>query len=272
MKKRRMTLVLAVLLVLMGTVLVSADTIPDERLLPRLVDEAELLTEEEESELLASLDEISERQQCDVAVAAVNSLEGKTATAYADDFFDYNGYGYGKERDGILLLISMQDRDRAISTHGYGITAFTDAALEYMADEILFYLSDDMYIEAFEEYAALCDDFITQAKTGEPYDVDNLSKGTLSPFWIFADLLIGLLIALIVALFKKGSLKSVWAVRDAHNYEVPGSLNLKIKKDRFIRSDVRVREIECDTNHLSGGSSTHVSSSGETHGGSSGKF
>ena len=38
------------------------------------------------------LDEISEKQQCDVVVVTENSLDGKSAQDYADDFFDYNGY------------------------------------------------------------------------------------------------------------------------------------------------------------------------------------
>ena len=27
------------------------------------------------------------------------------------DFFDYNGFGIGPDADGILLMISMEDRD-----------------------------------------------------------------------------------------------------------------------------------------------------------------
>lgn len=57
----------------------TAQVIPDNRLLPRLTDEADLLSDSEETDLLAKLDEISDRQKCDVVVATVNSLEGKTA-------------------------------------------------------------------------------------------------------------------------------------------------------------------------------------------------
>lgn len=56
--------------------------------LPRLVDRADLLSDNEESALLEKLDEISERQKVDVVVAAADSLEGKTAIQYADDFYD----------------------------------------------------------------------------------------------------------------------------------------------------------------------------------------
>ena len=37
-----------------------------------------------------------------LAVVTVNSLEGKTAEAYADDYYDYNGYGYGENDDGLF--------------------------------------------------------------------------------------------------------------------------------------------------------------------------
>lgn len=83
---------------------ISAGQIPEERLLPRLIDGADLLTDSEEAKLLERLDEISEKYQTDVVIVTNYSLEGKTSTAYADDFFDYNGYGFGENADGILFL------------------------------------------------------------------------------------------------------------------------------------------------------------------------
>ena len=84
--------------------------------LPRLGDDADLLTDHEEAVLLSELDEISERQRMDIVVVTTDSLEGKSAMEYADDFYDYNGYGFGNSRDGVLLLISMEDRDWWLST------------------------------------------------------------------------------------------------------------------------------------------------------------
>ena len=95
---------------------------------------------------------------------------------YADDFYDYNGYGYGENRDGILLLISMENRDYWISTYGYGMTAFTDAGLAYIQDQFLSDLSDGNYFESFTTFAELCDSFITQARTEKPYDTGNLPR------------------------------------------------------------------------------------------------
>ena len=248
----------------------AVQTIPENRLLPRLTDEADLLSDSEETDLLAKLDEMSERQECDVVVATVNSLEGKTAMEYADDFYDYNGYGYGEDRDGIILLISMEERDWWMSTCGYGITAFTDAGQKYMSDKFVTMLSDGEYADAFTKYADLCDEFLTQAKTGEPYDTGNMPKGSVDIIWIPIDLAVGLFAAFIIASRKKMKLKTVRKKAAAQDYVVDGSFRVTKNYDHFVTMNVTTREIQRDND--SGGSSTHTSSSGTSHGGSGGNF
>ena len=145
----------------------AAGQIPKERQLNRLEDEADILTDSQEQILMQKLDEISERQQCDVAVVTVYSLMGKSAQDFADDFYDYNGYGMGTEDSGILLLISMEDRDWAISTYGFGIYAFTDVGIQFLTDAFLSELSDGDYMEAFTIYADKADDLLTRAANGD---------------------------------------------------------------------------------------------------------
>ncbi len=106
----------------------------------------------------------------------------------------------------------MDERKWAITTYGYGITAFTDYGLEYMEDEFLSYLSDGEYMEAFSKYATLCDDLLTQARDGHPYDVDSDDDKPdvfTMIFWGVVDLLIGFVVAFIMAQVKKSKLKSV---------------------------------------------------------------
>ena len=150
--------------------------------LPRLIDEAELLSAGEEAALLSQLDEVSERQEVDIVVVTANSLSGASAREYADDFYDDNGYGFGEDRDGILFLISMKEREWYISTRGYGITAVTDAGLEYMSEQFLGDLSEGSYASAFTTFVRLCDDFITQARTDMPYQTAS-SEGAVRSVW-----------------------------------------------------------------------------------------
>ena len=203
----------------------KASSIPAERQKPLLVDDAGLLTTEESTALLEKLEEISQRQQNEVAIVTVNSLDGKTAQAYADDYYDYNGYGYGENDDGILLLISMGERKWAISTYGYcHLTAFTDAGISYISNEFQMKLSSGKYAQAFDCFADLCDQFLTQAATGEPYDVGNMPSGHVAPFWLFVDILIGFLISFFMVRRKAGSLKSVVKQDSAKAYTREGSM------------------------------------------------
>ncbi len=245
---------------------------------PRLVDMAGLLSDSEESDLSDMLDEISERQQVDIVVVTVDSMEGKTAVVYADDYYDYNGYGFGDKRDGILLLISMGERDWYISTRGYGITAITDAGREYISERFVSDLSAGNYATAFTNFAKLCDDFITQARTGEAYDVDNLPEGSFEPVWgLLTALGIAFIISLIVTGVMRIQLTSVYSQSTADNYMKQGSMQLTKKNDLFLYRHVdRRKKVEYNTSNSSGGSSggsrTHTSSSGATHGGGGGKF
>lgn len=240
--------------------------------MPRLVDNGNLLEENEESTLLAKLDEVSERQKLDIVVVTVNSLDGKTPMEYADDFYDYNGYGFTAEKDGVLLLVSMEDRDWYISTSGYGITAVTDAGREYMSEKFVGELSDGNYVKAFTIFAGQCDDFITQARTGKAYDKGNLPRG---PFPVLNNLLIALVIGFAASFITTGimraKLKTVRFQPAAGGYIKENSLNVTESRDLFLytRLDRRKKPKE---NSSSGGSRTHTSSSGARHGGGGGKF
>ena len=232
---------------------------------PRLVDEAGLLTDEEFQQLSAQLNEVSQRWSMDVVIVTVNTLEGKTATAYADDYFDYNGYS----ADGILLLISMEDRDWAISTSGSGISTFTDAGQQYIMDDVLADLSLDYFYDAFSTFVSLCDDFCLQASTGTPYDNGNMPKEAYPFFaYLLVAVAIGFIVALIATGVMKGKLKSVRPQTAANNYLKQNSLQVTEARDIFLYHTVTRTAKPKQTT----GSSTHTSSSGRTHGGSSGKF
>lgn len=241
---------------------------------PRLVDGADLLTDSEETALRDKLDEISERQQVDLVIATTDSVEGKSPMEFADDFYDYNGYGFGDSYDGVLFLISMEERDWHISTTGFGITAITDAGREYISEKFLGDLSDGEYGAAFTAFAQLCDAFITQAREGEPYDVGNLPK---EPFPLLMNLAIaliaGFLLSFIITSVMRGKLKSVHSQPMADSYIKRDSMHLTKQSDMFLYRHVnRSRKPEHDESSYSGGSVTHTSSSGRSHGGGGGKF
>ena len=267
MKKRRFAAIL-----LLVCLLVSAFPSLAAAHDPRLVDDANLLTSEEQSDLEQKLDTISEELQFEVVIVTTNTLGGKTPTAYAQDYYDYNNYGYGSNHDGILLLISMEDRDWEIVTTGYGITAFTDAGQRWIMDRVLDDLSNGDYAWAFDTFADQCEKYVTEARTNEPYDVNHEPKEPLSVLWIFGAF--GAIIALIVTMSFKSQLTSVKLQAAAQNYVVPGSLVVANRREMFLyRNVTRVRKPEPqESSGGGGGSSVSTGSSGTSHGGSGGKF
>lgn len=281
MKKQRiLLLIISIILIsffVTSSVLATAFVAPD-RVLTRVEDEGDILTDEEESLLRAQLDEISERHNVDVIVVTNYSLGGKSPMEYADDFFDYNGYGMGEDYDGVLFLLSMEYRDWWISTHAYGITAFTDYGIDYIGDKLVPYLSDGDYYKAFSKFGQLADEFITQAKTGEPFDVNNKKKAEIGPIQA---LIIGIL-----SLVAGGGAGSIYAIGLARTHRTKskaisagqyrmGAVNFVNSYDRFRNKTVtrsRKPEPRSSSGGGGGGSSTHTSSSGRSHGGGGGKF
>ncbi len=243
----------------------SVFTVLAETNVSRVSDGANYLEGNEEAELEKALNDICRRYGIDVVIVTVERLNGKDITANADDFYD----GHGYREDGILLLVADYEREWAISTSGYCISAFTNAGQEYISDRFVGYLSDGEYYRAFLTFAELCDDFIAKAKDGEPYDYGNLPK---EPFNVVLSLIvsigIGLVSALIVTGVMKAKLKTVRPKAAATEYIRSGSVDITESREIFLYRNIsRVRRVK-----KSGGSSTHRSSSGRRHGGSRGRF
>ena len=243
----------------------------------RLYDGADLLTDTEEASLLQRLDTLSEDLQFDVVVVTVNNVGSRTPMAYADDYYDYNGFGYdGQDKDGCLLLVSMADRDWWVSTRGEGITALdSNYFISFLKDdEFLEDLSDGDYSGCFLRFTDLVEDFVTEAREDEPYTYkhpfDGLKKKIIGALICLA---IGLIVAAIVTFSKRSSyVKAVRRQAGAGDYLVRDSLRITHQEDRFVNTYVdRTRRVQ-ESSSSSGGGGTHTGSSGASHGGGGGKF
>ena len=249
-----------------------------------LVDEAELLTDDQISELKAKLEEMSTRLNFDFVVYIEPSYSGSydDIQDFADDIFDFLGYGYGPDKDGALFLLCMEERQWHISTHGYGITAFTDYGIDRIRSEITPYLKDGDYYEALELFTQIGKKYVTSARDGEPFDRNSSSDDDFydyddgfyfSWFYAFVSLIVGVIGGFIGAGILRSKMRTVRPRNSAESYVRENSMVLNDSHDIFLYSTVSQTERpQDDDNDSGGGSSTHVSSSGETHGGGGGSF
>ena len=269
---RSLTVALIVLTLCCAVIGISASEIPAERQLSLCEDYAGLLSESERATLTERLEDISEKYECEVAVVTVNSLDGKSPRDWADDFYDYNGYGWGAGDDGVLLLIAMDSRDWYITTYGFGTVAFTDYGIDVAGEKIVPYMSDGDWYGAFNAFADRAEYYYKLARDGEPYDVNTREPMKASTI-ILISLVVGLVVGYISVSAMKGQLKSVQPNNRASAYIVDGSMQLARQNDLFLyRNVARVAKPKDTGSSRSGGSSTHRSSSGRSHGGGGGKF
>lgn len=285
---------LAVLLSLGASALDSTSAGDGEKC--RLIDDASLLSESESEDISKSLDEMSEEKDFDFVIATTANTDGKSSAEYADDLFDYGGFGMGEDgEDGMLLLIDMDNREIWISTRGSGLYIYPDREIDRITDDIWEYVSDGEYYTAFLAFMSSA-----ESVTDEPYysgdasqvtDIDISGIGgassaeprgyfeTFTVSWrIIMPLVVGFLIALITVSVMKGQLKSVKRGTNASNYVRSDSFRLDSSTDRFLYSSItKVPRAQSEPGgrggHSNGshgsfhGGGTHVSSSGHTHGG-----
>ena len=224
-----------------------------------VLDEADLLTDEEESQLLDKLEAITGEYNLEVAVATVESKEGNEMNFFTDHFFDENGYGTGENHDGILFMVSIGDREWHITTHGYGMTAFNDDGLAYLKENVEPLLKDENFYGAFDTYADLCQDLLEMAANGEPY------TEPFSSIWILISLGIGLVLAFLCTMGMRAQLKSVRTQDSAVDYVRQGSMELTRSNDIFLYHTVTKTAKPKDSDSSSGGSDSD-------HGGTGGSF
>ncbi len=219
---------------------------------PRLVDAADLLTDDEESTLGKRLDDISEKYNMNIVIVTVNDMgDAISSQDFADLWFENGDYG----DDGLLLMISMEERDWAISGTGKGEDKFPDSKCEQIGNKIKPSLSNGNYYKAFDTFAD---------------QAEMKLKGVIPFYWIFIALGGGAIIGLIYASSVKSQLTSVKMQDQADDYIREGSFKLTDNRDTFLYKDVK-REYVAD-NDSRGGGGGHTSSGGGHHSGASGKF
>lgn len=283
--KRKVLCVFLCILLLCGTaVSASADT------LPKVVDNAGLLTDSQLSALEEKAAALWDSCRLDVVIVTVNSLDGKSVQTYADDYYDDNGYGYGDDYSGILLLLAMETREWYISTCGEANYIFTDYGLDEMGQEMLPQLSSGDYSGAFDTWLELIPIYCERYDSGRPIDGyvgpdayepeggDRIvhatpSQGTTFVSRILIAVVAGAVVALVVVLIMGSRMNTAKAQKYAGQYMRNGSYHLHTHRDMFLYSRVsRTRKQESSGGSRGGGSSVHRSSGGRSHGGRGGRF
>lgn len=281
------------MLILLCALLVLTTPLSALAAAPKIVDEAGVLSNDELLDLQQRADELVNQYGIDVVIVTVDSLNGKTSESYADDYFDENGYGIGPSHSGVLLLISMEYRDWAISTCGDGIYAITDYSIQNLFSQMAGHLSQDNFYLAFCVFLDSLQPVFEAFLKGDPIDglpdeydgpgsyipgtqEDIIHYKPLRDFKWYASKIgisfaIGLVVALIALLIMRSQMNTAKPQHGAASYLKQDTYRVGVQRDIYLYSNVsKVRKSESSSS--GGGSSVHRSSGGRSHGGGHGKF
>ena len=227
-------------------------------------DEAGLLDSSEHQALETLAGEISREQGIGIYIMTVYDYRDY---GYSGDVFDTTWQiyhdrklGMGSDRQGMILLLSMKERDYATFFYGddteYAFNAYGQEELEqYFLDD---FKRNDWY-SGFHDYLTQSRDFMQDAADGDP-----VRKSSMGRVLIFVA--VALLLSGIITLIPYVAMKNVKRKVTAGNYIVGTGLNLTRREDRFTHQTRSVRTIQS-----SSGSGSR-SRSGGGGSGRSGKF
>ncbi len=266
MKKKWMALCLGLLLAVQ--VCFSASATPH---LNYVTDFAGLLTDQQISELQHGALELSERYDFGVYIVTMDDFTRRTSArdieSAAEEVYLHNELGEGSNQSGLLLLLSMEDRDWGLFAFGYGNTAFTDYGKDYLSKEFLDDFKHDDWFDGFEDYQELCDQMLSEARSGSPVDVDHTPAPPHARLYgIVACTVLGVLVAVLVAFLLKRQLKSVAHGTQAEAFVAGGGLKLTNQHDRYTHT-TQSRVYDPPQKSSGSGGTTTRSSGGSSAGG-----
>ncbi len=234
-----------------------------------VVDQSGTFSSAEADELAQRASQLGSAYAMDIVIVTTDDAEGKSSRDYADDYFDYNGYGIGSEYSGILFLIDYDNGEMWLSTTG--------EAIRYLTDERIDKILDAAWDGGFANKNAYTGTLALLAKTesflaaGIPSDQhtvheteNSLTAGEGAFSFLAAG---GSFLGLFLSTRRRYKGKNQPAVFQFRNNSLT---NLGLVSDQLTRSYVTSRAIpqpSSSGSSSSGRSSTHTSSSGRSHGG-----
>lgn len=281
----------------MGSMAVWADQTGAVSGQPRVFDQAGLFSETEIIQLEEKIAQCRKSTKMDVVIVSAYADGKRSAEEYADDYYDYGGFGVGKKASGVLLLYYMdgpgqQGGECYISTAGTMINMLTDERIESILDDVYGDLGNRDFAGATEHFLEDVKAYVKEGVESGQYTYDR-DTGEIVRYHSIR--LYEVAIAMVIAGILAGSvcldIKKRYAMKQSSR-EVSNSLQayradcafcFSVAGDKMVNKYVRSVPIPRNTSSGSGGrghsgsssagrSTIHTSSSGSSHGGGGRRF
>ena len=276
----------------MGSMAVWADQTGAVSGQPRVFDQAGLFSETEIIQLEEKIAQCRKSTKMDVVIVSAYADGERSAEEYADDYYDYGGFGVGKKASGVLLLYYMDGPGQPggecyISTAGTMINMLTDERIESILDDVYGDLGNRDFAGATEHFLEDVKAYVKEGVESGQYTYDR-DTGEIVRYHSIR--LYEVAIAMVIAGILAGSvcldIKKRYAMKQSSRevsnslqaYRADCAFHFSVAGDKMVNKYVRSVPIPRNTSSGSGGrghsgsssagrSTIHTSSSGSSHGG-----
>lgn len=281
----------------MGSMAVWADQTGAVSGQPRVFDQAGLFSETEIIQLEEKIAQCRKSTKMDVVIVSAYADGERSAEEYADDYYDYGGFGVGKKASGVLLLYYMDGPGQPggecyISTAGTMINMLTDERIESILDDVYGDLGNRDFAGATEHFLEDVKAYVKEGVESGQYTYDR-DTGEIVRYHSIR--LYEVAIAMVIAGILAGSvcldIKKRYAMKQSSRevsnslqaYRADCAFHFSVAGDKMVNKYVRSVPIPRNTSSGSGGrghsgsssagrSTIHTSSSGRSHGGGGRRF
>ena len=264
---------------------------------PRVFDQAGLFSETEIIQLEEKIAQCRKSTKMDVVIVSAYADGKRSAEEYADDYYDYGGFGVGKKASGVLLLYYMDGPGQPggecyISTAGTMINMLTDERIESILDDVYGDLGNRDFAGATEHFLEDVKAYVKEGVESGQYTY-NRDTGEIVRYHSIR--LYEVAIAMVIAGILAGSvcldIKKRYAMKQSSRevsnslqaYRADCAFHFSVAGDKMVNKYVRSVPIPRNTSSGSGGrghsgsssagrSTIHTSSSGSSHGGGGRRF
>lgn len=292
-----MICLLICIFLVMGSMAVWADQTGAVSGQPRVFDQAGLFSETEIIQLEEKIAQCRKSTKMDVVIVSAYADGERSAEEYADDYYDYGGFGAGKKASGVLLLYYMDGPGQPggecyISTAGTMINMLTDERIESILDDVYGDLGNRDFAGATEHFLEDVKAYVKEGVESGQYTYDR-DTGEIVRYHSIR--LYEVAIAMVIAGILAGSvcldIKKRYAMKQSSRevsnslqaYRADCAFHFSVAGDKMVNKYVRSVPIPRNTSSGSGGrghsgsssagrSTIHTSSSGRSHGGGGRRF
>ncbi len=257
---KKLTLIIIAVLLSFSLVMPCLAKSDSDKSLSYITDTVGLLTDDECEELEEYAAKLAQIYSCGVYAIIVDDYRdyGYDMERICKEFYSEYSLGKGDDKNAVLLLLSMDDRDFWLIDFGsYTAYAITDYGYEAIKDSFLDDFGDDDWYSGFSDYFGQCEELFEAAESGAPIDEVPLTTGERLGFSFVPAFIMGLIAALVTCSVFKAQMKTARKAVEASRYVVPDGIEMHNREDRFTHTTRTRHRIQSQSSGRSGGGGNH---------------